>query len=53
MMESILNRRKSMAKASVASISINILPEYGWSVGSDNSERAFGPGALFRGNLIQ
>ncbi|GAA5805642.1 hypothetical protein EDC94DRAFT_626742 [Helicostylum pulchrum] len=52
MMESILNRRKSMAKGSVASISIEILPEYGWSVGSDNNERVFGPGTLFRGYVV-
>ncbi|KAG2235985.1 hypothetical protein INT48_004315 [Thamnidium elegans] len=41
-----------MAKASIASISIEILPEYGWSVGSDNNEQVFGPGTLFRGYVI-
>lgn len=48
MIESILNRKKSTVKTPIASISIEILPEYGWSIGPNN-ERAFGPGTLFKG----
>lgn len=48
MIESILNRKKSTVKTPIASLSIEILPEYGWSIGPNN-ERAFGPGTLFKG----
>lgn len=51
-MESILSLRKSMpVSSSVASISIELLPEFGWSVGN-NDERAFGPGTLFQGSFL-
>ncbi|KAI9345070.1 hypothetical protein BD770DRAFT_475700 [Pilaira anomala] len=51
MIESILNRKKSIRKTPIASLSIEILPEYGWSIGPNN-ERAFGPGTLFKGFVI-
>ncbi|KAL9539796.1 hypothetical protein MBANPS3_010062 [Mucor bainieri] len=54
MIESILSgRRRSSASqqstASIASVSIEILPEFGWSMGN---ERLFGPGTLFQGHVV-
>ncbi|KAK4513989.1 uncharacterized protein ATC70_005996 [Mucor velutinosus] len=52
MIESILSgRRRSghQSTASIASVSIEILPEFGWSMGN---ERLFGPGTLFQGHVV-
>lgn len=52
MMESILSGRRRSSQqstASIASVSIEILPEFGWSIGN---ERLFGPGTLFQGHVV-
>lgn len=47
MIDSILSgRRRSSQTTSIAAVSIEILPEFGWSIGD---ERLFGPGTLFQG----
>lgn len=49
MIESILSGRRRSSQqstASIADVSIEILPEFGWSIGN---ERLFGPGTLFQG----
>jgi hypothetical protein len=47
MIDSILSgRRRSSQTTSIAAVSIEILPEFGWSFGD---ERLFGPGTLFQG----
>ncbi|EPB82659.1 hypothetical protein HMPREF1544_10605 [Mucor circinelloides 1006PhL] len=50
--ESILSGRRRSSQqstASIASVSIEILPEFGWSIGN---ERLFGPGTLFQGHVV-
>lgn len=52
MIQSIFGPRKSIISPSaVASLSIELLPEFGWSVGKNN-EKAFGPGTLFQGDFF-
>jgi hypothetical protein len=48
MIDTILNRRKTNQNSSIASLSIQLFPEFGWPVG-DNNERVYGPGTLFQG----
>lgn len=45
MIDSLLSRKKS-ANPSIGSLSIEILPEFGWPRGN---QRIFGPGTLFQG----
>lgn len=50
MIDSILSgRRRSSQTTSIAAVSIEILPEFGWSIGN---ERLFGPGTLFQGKIF-
>lgn len=51
MIDSLFGPRKTIVyPSSIATISIELLPEFGWSVGSEN-QKAFGPGTLFQGWL--
>jgi hypothetical protein len=46
MIESLLSRRRSNGNSSIGSLSIEILPEFGWPRGN---QRLFGPGTIFQG----
>ncbi|KAI8337327.1 hypothetical protein BD560DRAFT_377975 [Blakeslea trispora] len=48
MIDTLLNSRskRNSQSASIAALSINILPEFGWSIGN---KKFFGPGTVFQG----
>jgi hypothetical protein len=49
MIDTLLNRKKNKSNSSIGSLSIEILPEFGWPRGD---QRVFGPGTLFQGKEI-
>jgi hypothetical protein len=50
MIDTIIGRRRNSQNSSIASLSIQIFPEFGWPIG--DNERAFGPGTIFQGKYI-
>lgn len=51
MIDTIHNRRKTSQNSSIATLSIQLFPEFGWPV-ENNNERAYGPGTLFQGMCL-
>ncbi|KAG2206690.1 hypothetical protein INT47_003632, partial [Mucor saturninus] len=44
-------RKDVVDPSAIATLSIELLPEFGWSIGKDN-QRAFGPGTIFQGFVV-